>query len=390
MNEDIGDKEAGDERREQGPGTETEAVPLEPLERVDPPRSRGVGRDRELDAQRFHVREEERAARAGVGEHAPPAGIVARPDPPRHLEPRPVGRVVGAHRQIGHRPAVAADPPDAAVFGESGIVGLVELPGARQEPADEDEHRRQPHQLADRQFECLQTEAGLDEMAGLGQRDTESPGFRRALHHQRPPAPQDRRRLEREEEVAAAVAEGGERLVVEDPPLLPGHVGARAIEGNLHKLCLLGRPHRDSDPRVVAAVGVDDQIHRGAADPAGVGVEGGVLQPHARVKELRLVPPHDDRARDPVGDVTRPFDVAVAAGVFGGHREHLTPCRGHQFPQPHVTDARVEGGPQEAVVVEERLDGVGRRVGLRHEWRMDQPVAGEGRGSIPPGRGGPR
>ena len=276
------------------------------------------------------------------------------------------------------------------MFGEGGVVSLMELPGARQEPAGEDEHRRQPHQFADRQFERLQAEAALDEMAGLGQRDAESPGFRRALHHQRPPAPQDRRRLEREEEVAAAVAEGGERVVVEDPALLPGHVGTWAIERNVLELCLLRRPHRDSDPRVVAAVGVDDQIHRGAADPAGVGVEGGVLQQHAWVKELRLMPPHDDRPRDPVGDVPRSFDVAVAAGVFGGDRQHLTPRRGHQFPQPHVTDARVEGCPEEAVVVEERLDGVGRRVGLCHEWRVDQPVSREGRGSKPPGRGGPR
>ena len=227
-------------------------------------------------------------------------------------------------------------------------------------------------------------------MAGLGQRDPEPARLRRPLHHQRPPAPEDRRRLEREEKIATTVAEGSERLIVKDPPFLPGHVGARAVERHLLELCLLRRPHRDTDAGVVAAIGVDNEIHRGATDLAGVGIEGGVLQPHPRVEELRLVSPHDDRARDPVGDVARPFNVAIAAGVLGGDGEHLAPCRGHELPEPHVSDARVEVGAKEAVVVEERLDSVGRRVRRRHDRRMDEPSAGEGRGSKPPGRGGPR
>ena len=38
MDEDVGNEEAGDERREQGPWSEPKAVPLEPLQRVDPRR----------------------------------------------------------------------------------------------------------------------------------------------------------------------------------------------------------------------------------------------------------------------------------------------------------------------------------------------------------------
>ena len=285
---------------------------------------------------------------------------------------------------------MAADTPGATVLGERGVVGLMELARAGQEPSGEDEHRRQPHQFADRQLERLQAEAGFDKMAGLGQRDPEAARLRRPFHHQRPPAPQDRRWLERKEKIATTVAEGGERLIVEDPPLLPGQVGARAVEWHLLELRLLRRSHRHSDAGVVAAIGVDDEIHRGATDLAGVGIEGRVLQPHPRVEELRLVSSHDDRARDPVGDVARPLDVAIAAGVLGGDGEHLAPCRGYQLPQPHVTDARVEGGAEEAVVVEERLDGVGRRVRSRHDRRMNEPSAREGRGSKPPGRGGPR
>ena len=74
------------------------------------------------------------------------------------------------------------------------------------------------------------------------------------------------------------------------------------------------------------------------------------------MEELGLVPAHDERPGDPVGHVGRPRHVAVGAGVFGGHHEHLAAGGGDELIEPQIADPHVERGPQEAIVVDERLD----------------------------------
>ena len=101
----------------------------------------------------------------------------------------------------------------------------------------------------------------------------------------------------------------------------------------MFEMRLTRRAHRHPNARGHAAVGVDDEIDGCAAEASRIGIEGGVLQPDSWVEELRLVSTHDNRTRDPVGDIGGPVYVAVAGRVFGGDGEHLSPSRGHELPQ---------------------------------------------------------
>ena len=75
------------------------------------------------------------------------------------------------------------------------------------------------------------------------------------------------------------------------------------------------------------------------------------------MEEFGLMAAHDDRPGDPVGYVRRPVDVAVVAGVFRGHHQHLTAGGRHQLPEPHIADPDVEGRADQPVVVDEGLNG---------------------------------
>ena len=138
-------------------------------------------------------------------------------------------------------------------------------------------------------------------------------------------------------------------------------------------MCLVRRAHWNADARRRAAIGVDNEVDRRAAEPAGVGVDGKVLQPDAGVEEFWLMPAHHHRPCDPVGHIDGPIDVAVAGRVFRGNREHLASRRGHQLPELQVADPCVEGRAEQAVVVDQRLDRLGRRVGRRLQRRVEEP-----------------
>ena len=159
--------------------------------------------------------------------------------------------------------------------------------------------------------------------------------------------------------------------MVDDRPFLPGHLGGLGIEGHGLQPGGGGRAHGHVEHGPATAIGVDHEIDGRAPHLPRVGVEREVLEPHARMEELRLMAAHHERPADPVGHVGGPRDVAVLARVFGRHHQHLAAGGGHELVQPHVADPQVEGRPQEAVVVDERLDRTGARP--RHDRRLDQP-----------------
>ena len=355
---------------------------LHPLQRIDPFRGGCLGGDRQLHPQRLHVGEREHPGGIGVGEHAASPAVVARPDPPRHFEPRTLRCVVDAHGEFRHRPPSAAHLVGAAVGGERFVVGLMELSAVREQPAHEHHDGRQPHHLAHRQLERLPAESLLERVAGLRQRDPEPRALRRPLDGQRPPPAQDRIGLERREQVGGPLAERGEQFRIDDAPLLPGHLRGGRVKRHRLQPRLPRRAHGHADARRHAAVGIDDEVDRRAADGAGIAVERRILEPDAGVEELRLVASHHDRPRDPVGHIARPVHVAVARRVFRGDREHLAARGGDELPELQIADPRVEGGPQEPIVVDERLDAISRCVGGRVNRRVDQAVAGCGGGFV--------
>ena len=210
-------------------------------------------------------------------------------------------------------------------------------------------------------------------MAGLREPEPEAMALRRAFDGQRPPASEDRVWFERREEVTGPPTEGREHITILDRPLLPSHLGSRRVERHLLEVCGVRCADGYAARCANAPVGVDDQVDGRAGYGPGIGVEGRVFQPHARVEKLRLVAAHDDRPCDPVGHVRRPFGVAVTERVFRRDREHFAASGGDELPELEVADPRVERRAQQPIVVDERLDRVGGRRRRCVDGRIDQP-----------------
>ena len=225
-----------------------------------------------------------------------------------------------------------------------------------EQPPHEHHHRWQADQFADWEFERFQTELRLEHVPRLRDGEAESMRFTGPLHHQRPPSSQDRIGLQRLEQPIGPAAKRCEAVGIHDAAFFPRHLRCGKVERDLFEMGLARCAHRHAHARGHAAVGIDDEVDRGAAQSSGVGIDRKVLQPHAGVKEFRLMTAHHHRPRDPVGHVGGPVNVAIAGGVFVGDGEHLAASRGDQLPQFQVADPGVEGRAEQPVVVNQCLD----------------------------------
>ena len=103
---------------------------------------------------------------------------------------------------------------------------------------------------------------------------------------------------------------------IDDATFFPGHLTTGGIERDRVEVRLGWGAYWNADTPAAAAVGVDNQIDRGAADGLCVGIEHEVFQPYARMKQLGLMTSHHDRALDPVSHVGRAEHVVVTRRVF--------------------------------------------------------------------------
>ena len=260
-------------------------------------------------------------------------------------------------------------PP--AIAGQGGVVGIVQFPAAGEQPGHENHHGRQPHQFTDWQLKRLEAPAVLQLMAGLGQCQAQPVALAGAFSCQRPPSPENAVGHQWGEQVAGPLAKTVEAVRIIDAPFLPGDCRSGTIKRHLLEPGGGWRSDRHPDAGAAAAIGIDHQVHRRATGPAGVGVEGKVLQPDPRMKQVGLVPPHDNRRSDPVGGAGGAVGVAVAGGVFKSHRQQLPPGGGDQLPELEIADPGVEGGPQQSVVIDQLVNGKGGVFGAADGWRVE-------------------
>ena len=272
MHEDIGQQQPGDQRGHDRPRPQPHRMLLHSREGVDPFRRRRVSRDWQFDPERLHVGEHEHSGRRGVGEHAPAPQVIPRPHPPRQFDPFAVG--IMPYEQVGHRPTAAAHPPLAAVDRQRVVVGLVQLPRVREQPADEHHHRWQPHHLAHRQLQRLQAKPLLQHVPRLGEAEAEPVARAGPLDSERPPATKDRSRHERLEEVRGTVAKRGEAVGIDDRSLLPGRLSGEGVEWHLFRAGRRGRAHRHRHRHPATAIGVDHEVDRGPPHLPRIGIEG--------------------------------------------------------------------------------------------------------------------
>jgi hypothetical protein len=191
--------------------------------------------------------------------------------------------------------------PDAVV-GQRRVVGLVQCGGMGEQPPHEHHHRWQANQFTDGEFEGFQTKLRLEHVPCLSDGEAESVRFAGPLHHQRPPSSQDRIGLQRLEQPIGPAAKRCEAVGIHDAALFPRHLRCGKVERDLFEMGLARRAHRYAHARGHAAVGIDDEVDRGAAQSPGVGIDCKVLQPYARVKEFRA----DDRPSPSAARSSRP------------------------------------------------------------------------------------
>ena len=190
----------------------------------------------------------------------------------------------------------------------------------------------------------------------------------RALGDQGPELAHQRIAHQRGNRLPGPLAKQFEAVAIDDRAFLEGDFGRGAMVGHALDARFGNRAGRHAQRRRFNRVAVDGQVHRHAAVPLCQSAQHEVLEPHAGMKQLRLVPGHE-HGRCP--SESRQGDVAVSAGVVPGCFEQLAARVAGQVGQRPATDVVVVGCRGGGVVFHQFADS-------RQRW-IDQGAAAFGR-----------